>query len=97
MVCIIQGQTVLNHSYLETPKRVLANNADPDQMPHDVVSDQGLNCLLTKFSIKIEQKRQNRSDTPKMTNGLLQHITVGESTSIQWFKVNIQPHQTVCF
>ena len=97
MVCIIQGQTVLNHSYLETPKWVPANNADPDQMPHDVASNQGLNCLLKKISIKIEEKQQNRSDTPKMTNELLQHITMGESTSIQWFKLNIQRDQTACF
>ena len=24
---------------------LLANNLDPDQMPHDVASDQGLHCL----------------------------------------------------
>ena len=29
---------------------------------------------------------QNRPDTPKMTNGLIQHITVEESTNIQWVK-----------
>ena len=29
-----------------------ANNADPDQTPHDVASDQGLQCLLTGFSVK---------------------------------------------
>ena len=35
------------------PKRgTLANSADPDQMPHDVASDQGLHCLLTGFFIK---------------------------------------------
>ena len=37
----------LTHSYLETPKRVKANSADPDQMPHNVVSDQIQHCLLT--------------------------------------------------
>ena len=26
--------------------------ADPDQMPHNVLSDQGLLCLLTGFAIK---------------------------------------------
>ena len=26
-------------------KILLANNADPDQMPHDVASDLGLHCL----------------------------------------------------
>ena len=30
----------------------LANSADPDQMPHNVASDQALQCLLTEFSIK---------------------------------------------
>ena len=29
-----------------------ANSADPDKMPHNVASDQGLLCLLTRFSIK---------------------------------------------
>ena len=28
-----------------------ANSADPDQMPHNVASDQGLHCLLTGFSM----------------------------------------------
>ena len=30
----------------------LANGADPDQMPHNVASDQALQCLLRGFSIK---------------------------------------------
>ena len=29
----------------ETRKRVMANNADPDQMPQNATSDQGLHCL----------------------------------------------------
>ena len=29
-----------------------ANSADPDQMPHYVASDQGLQCLQTGFSVK---------------------------------------------
>ena len=57
-------------------------------MPHDVVSDLGLYCLLTVFSIKNTKKKkkktQIRPDTPKMTNGLVQHITVEEFISIQW-------------
>ena len=57
----------------------------PAQTPHYVASEQGLHCLLTGFSIKIEQKRQNRPDISKMTNGLVQHIT--ESTSMQWVKL----------
>ena len=40
-------------------------------------------CLLD-FPSKIEYTRQNKPDTPKMTNELIQHITVQESTSIQW-------------
>ena len=36
------------------------------------------------FHQKIEQTRQNRPDTLKMTNGLGQHLAVEESTSIQW-------------
>ena len=39
----------------------LANSADPDQMPHDVAADQGLHCLLTRFSIK------NRIKVTKLT------------------------------
>ena len=30
-----------------------ANSTDPDQTPYNVVSDQGLHCLLTECSIKI--------------------------------------------
>ena len=48
-------------------------------MPHHVASDQGLHCLLTGFSIKNRIKQQNRPDTPKMTYGLVQQITVEES------------------
>ena len=29
---------------------------------------------------------KNRPDTPKMTNGLIQHIKVEESTSTRWVK-----------
>ena len=42
----------LTHSYLESVKGSKANSADPDQMPHNVASDQGLHCLLPGFSIK---------------------------------------------
>ena len=52
-------------------------------MPHNVASDQGLHCLLTGFSIKYRIKATNKPDIPKMTNGLVQHITVEESISIQ--------------
>ena len=39
-----------------------------------MASDHGLHCLLIRFS--------HRPNTPKMTNGLVQHVTVEESTSI---------------
>ena len=43
----------------------------------------GLQCLLTWFPIKNRIKtRQNRPDSPKMTNGLAQHITAEESTVV---------------
>ena len=42
------------------------------------------------FPPKIEYKQQYRPDTPKMTNGLVQHITVKESTSIQWVNKLLQ-------
>ena len=64
----------------------MTNTADPDQTPHNVASYQGLSCLLTGFSIKHRIKAQNQTNTPKITNGLAQHITVEESTSIQWAK-----------
>ena len=35
-------------------KMPLSNSADLDQTPHDETSDQGLHCLLKKFSSKIE-------------------------------------------
>ena len=53
-------------------------------MPHNVVSDQGLYCLLAGFSIK--QNRINRPNTPKKISGCIQHIAVKESTSIHGLK-----------
>ena len=35
--------------------------------------------------------RQKRSDNPKMTNGLVQYMTIEESASIQWVNVNSFP------
>ena len=64
---------------LETRKRVIGK--------HNVASDRGRQCLLTGFPSEIEEERQNKPDTPKMVNGLVQHIIVEESTSIQWVKV----------
>ena len=42
------------HSYLETRKRVIDKQCRPRLDAHNVASDQGIQCLLTKFSIKIE-------------------------------------------
>ena len=67
----------------------LANSADPDQTSHNVASDQSLYCLLTGFSIKNRIKRQNRPNTFKMTNEIIQHITAEESTRIQWVKIRV--------
>ena len=39
---------------------------------------------VNDLPLKIEKKQQNRPDTTKMTNRLVQHITVHESTSFQW-------------
>ena len=55
-------------------------------MPHNVASDQGLHCLLTRFSIKNRIKVENRPNTPKMINRHIQHITVEESISKHWVK-----------
>ena len=46
-------------------KGLYANSAEPDQMPHNVASDQGLHCLLTGFSIKNRIKAQNGPNTLK--------------------------------
>ena len=42
--------------------------------------------FLKHLPSKIELKRQNRPDTPKMSNGLVKHITVKNSLSVQWVK-----------
>ena len=55
----------LTHSYLETRKMVIDKQCRPDQMPHNVASDQGLHCRLTGFSIKNRIKVTNRPNTPK--------------------------------
>ena len=52
--------------------------ADQDQTPHNVALNQGLYCFKQDFP----------PDTPKMTNTLVQHIAVEESTSVQ--EVNLR-------
>ena len=49
-----------------------------------------VSLFANRMFIKTTKKRQNRPDTPKLTNGLVQHITVEESTSIQWTESNTQ-------
>ena len=51
-VCFISSQFLTG----KPVKGSQANSADPDQMPHNVASDQGLYCLLTEFSIKYRIK-----------------------------------------
>ena len=48
----------LTHLCLTSQSGTYANSADPNQMPQNVVSDQGLHSLLTGISIKnkIEMK-----------------------------------------
>ena len=51
------------------------------------------NVCLQDFPSKIE-KQKYRPDTPKMTNRLIRHITVEESTSIYWVKSTPPPPHT---
>ena len=41
-----------------------ANSADPDQTPHDAVSDQDLHYLLTECSIKFFETNTKTKKTP---------------------------------
>ena len=41
-----------------------ANSEDPDQKPHNAVSDQGLHCLLTECSIKFLMKNERALTGP---------------------------------
>ena len=67
----------MTHSY---QKPVKASKAQC-RPKHNVASNQA-NRIFHQNRIKAS----NRPDTPKMTNGLVQHITVEEFTSIQWVK-----------
>ena len=45
-VCHYRGVgSILSRLFYFCWKILLANNVDPDQMPHDVASVQGLHCL----------------------------------------------------
>ena len=60
-----------------------ANSADPDLAPHNVASDQGLQCLLTGFSIKNRIKAidttplNDKWTRPKYNNGRVYQYTMG--------------------
>ena len=60
----------------------LANSADPDQMPQNAASDQGLHHLLTGVSIR--NKNEKVRQTPLTGNGLTQLIRMAESTKHIW-------------
>ena len=70
--------------YPKAPERILTGN--PVKSHRQTVqtqirrsSDQSLQCLLTGFFIKNKKSPiQNRSGNPKMTNGLVKHITMEE-------------------
>ena len=49
--CHFRGvRSILSLLFYFLCKSLLANNADPDQMPHYVASDQGLHCLHDPFT-----------------------------------------------
>ena len=48
--------SLLIHSSMETRKRIIDKQCRLRSKPHNVVSDQGLQCLLTRFSIKYRIK-----------------------------------------
>ena len=46
LICHFRGvKSILSLLFYFKWKILLANNEDPDQMPHDVVSDLSLHCL----------------------------------------------------
>ena len=55
-VCVFEGG-IINTFLLGNPlKGSQAKGADPDQTPHNVAPDQGLPCLLKRFSFKNRRK-----------------------------------------
>ena len=52
------------------------NSADPDQMPHNTASDQGLHCLLTT---KLEEWKIQPCSLPKIGNRPVLLIRVVQS------------------
>ena len=80
----------LTHSYLETQRQTVQTQIRCHIMWHLI---RVYLVCWQDFPSKIEWKWQTRSDTPKMTNGVIQHITMEESTSIQWVKCLCLPLQ----
>ena len=58
----IHFKNLITYFYLETCKRIKGKQCRSDPVPHNAASDQGLNCLLTGFSIKnrIKATKQTR-------------------------------------
>ena len=65
-----------------------ANSADPDQSPHNVVSNQDLHCLLSECSVKIKKKKEKISpNTPKIGRRIILLITEGKSIRLKCVNV----------
>ena len=63
-----------------------ANSADPDQIPHSVVSDQGLHCWLTEYSIKFEKKMKNTTLQPLIQKWTGPTEKSRDSIPLKWVK-----------
>ena len=46
------AKTVIRKTWTGFSAGTLANSADPDQMPQNMASDQGLHCLLKLHEVK---------------------------------------------
>ena len=60
-----QKENTYSYKALRPFNGTLANSADPDQMPHNTASDQGLQCLLTT---KLEEWKIQPCSLPKIGN-----------------------------
>ena len=68
--------------------KALANSVDPDDMPHDAASHQGLGCLLKGNSVrKFLSIEIHKLDIPDFGNKLIQFRRMGESTRHKWVNV----------
>ena len=48
-----KAQIIIWPSLIVSFNGIKISTAHPDQMPHDVVSDQGFHCFLTDFALNI--------------------------------------------